>query len=80
MYNKWVLKRQHFPYLGVLARSQLAKIDFNEGSNLEQATTEKGEKRYNEQFSKITKSYLHRMVKGLLNVYGKKSVRKNLSP
>ena len=80
MYNKWVLKRQHFPYLGVLARSQLAIIDFNEGSNLEQATTEKGEKRYNEQFSKITKSYLHRMVKGLLNVYGKKSIRKNLSP
>ena len=51
-------------------------MDFNERSNLEQATTEKGEKRYNVQFSKITKSwssqpikkekdrnYLHRMVK-----------------
>ena len=60
----------------MLSGSQLAIVDFNEGSNLEQATTEKGEKRYNMQFSKITKnwsskptkkekyrSYLHRMVK-----------------
>ena len=51
-------------------------MDFNEGSNLEQATTEKGDKRYNVQFSKVTKnwsskpikkqkdrSYLHQMVK-----------------
>ena len=51
-------------------------MDFNEGSNLEQATTEKGEKRFNVQFSKITKSWslkpikkekdrscLHRMMK-----------------
>ena len=41
----------------MLARSQLAIMDFNEGSNLEQATTEKCEKRYNVQFSKITKSW-----------------------
>ena len=40
----------------MLARRQLAIIDFNEGSNLEQATTEKGEKRYNMQLSKITKA------------------------
>ena len=60
----------------MLARSQLAMMSFNEGSSLEQVTTEKGEKRYEVQFSKITKnwsskpikkekdrSYLHRMVK-----------------
>ena len=76
LYNKWVPKRQHFLYLGMLARSQLAMMSFNEGSSLEQATAEKGEKRYEVQFSKITKnwsskpikkekdrSYLHRMVK-----------------
>ena len=40
----------------MLARSQLAIMDFNEASNLEQATTEKGEKRYNVQFSQVTKS------------------------
>ena len=38
--------KEDFLYLGMLARSQLAIMDFNEGSNLEQATTEKGEKRH----------------------------------
>ena len=60
----------------MLTRSQLAIMNFNEGSNLEQATVEKGEKRYNVQFSKVTKnwsskpvkkeknrSYLHQMIK-----------------
>ena len=41
-----------------LARSQLAIMDFNKGSNLEQATTERAKKRYNVQFSKIQKAGL----------------------
>ena len=69
----------------MLARIQIAIIHFNEGSILEQATTEKGEKRYNVQFSKITKSwsskpiikendrsYLHRMVKETVECVKKK--------
>ena len=76
LYNKWAPKRQHFSYAGMLTRSQVAIMDFNEGSNQERATTEKGEKRYNVQFSKVTKnwssqpvkkeknrSYLHKMIK-----------------
>ena len=76
LYNKWATKRQHFSYAGMLTRSQLAIMDFSEGSNLEQTTTEKGEKHYNVQFSKVTKnwsskpvkkeknrSYLHQMIK-----------------
>ena len=76
LYIKWAPKRQHFSYAGMLTRSQLAIMDFNEGSNLEQATTEKGEKRFNVQFSKVTenwsskpvkkeknRSYLHQMIK-----------------
>ena len=47
----------------MLAKSGLAIMDFNEGSNLEQATTEKGEKRYNVQFSKITKSWSSKPIK-----------------
>ena len=60
----------------MITRSQLAVIDFNEGSKLEQATTRQGEKRYNMSFSKITKNwsskpikekkdqtYLHKMLK-----------------
>ena len=85
LYNKWAPKRQHFSYLGMLARSQLATMDFNEGSNLEQVTTKEGEKGYNVQFSKITKSwylkpikkekdgsYLHRMVKETVECVKKK--------
>ena len=56
LYNKWAPKRQHFSHRGMLARNQLAIMDFNEGSNLEQATNEKGEKRYNVPFSKISKN------------------------
>ena len=41
----------------MLAVSQLAIMDFNGGSNLEQAVTENGEKQHNMQFSKITKSW-----------------------
>ena len=76
LYNKWAPKRQHFSYTGMITRSQLAVMDFNEGSKLEQATTRQGDKRYNINFSKITKNwsskpikekkdqtYLHKMVK-----------------
>ena len=76
----------------MLVRSQLAIINFKEGSNLEQAMTEKGEKRYNMQFSKNTKSwsskpikkekeksYLHRMVKETVECKKKKEHLKNLS-
>ena len=34
LYNKLTSKRQHFSYLGMLARSHLAIMDFNEGSKL----------------------------------------------
>lgn len=87
VYNKWAPKRQHFSYAGMITRSQLAIMDFNEGSNLEQATTKKGEKRYNVQFSKITKSwsakpvkkekdrgYLHQMVKETIESAGKSNL------
>ena len=78
----------------MLAKSQLAIMDFNKGSYFEEATTEKGEKRYNVQFSKITKiwsskpiknekdrSYLHRMVKETVEcVKKKRASRKSSCP
>ena len=80
---------QHFSYLGMLTRNQFAIIDFNKAINLEQAATEKGEKRYNAQFSKITKSwslkpikkekdrsYLHRMVKETVECVTKNNKKK----
>ena len=50
-------------YLGMLARTQLGIMDFDKGSNLEQVATEKGEKRYDVQFSKITKSWSLKPIK-----------------
>ena len=50
-------------YFGMLARSQPAIIDFNEGSNLAKATTGKGEKSYNMQFFKISKSWSSKTIK-----------------
>ena len=47
----------------MLARTQLAIMDFDKGSNLEQVAIEKGEKRYNVQFSKITKSWSLKRIK-----------------
>ena len=60
----------------MITQSQLAVMDFNEGSKLEQATTRQCDKRYNVNFSKITKNwsskpitekkdqtYLHKIVK-----------------
>lgn len=64
LYNKWVPKSQHFCYLGMVTRSQLAIMDFNKGSELKQATTKKGEKRYNVCFSKVTKSWSSKPIKG----------------
>ena len=76
LYHKWAPKRQHFCYVGLLTRSQLAVMDFNEGISLEQTITAQGDKRFNVTFSKVTKQwsakpikekkdlgYLHRMVK-----------------
>ena len=45
LYSKWVPKSQHFLYLGMVTRSQLAIMDFNKGSELEHATTKAGEKK-----------------------------------
>ena len=44
-------------------RSQLAVMDFNRGSTLQQATTKTGEKRFNTGFSKITNTWSSKPVK-----------------
>ena len=39
----------------MIMQGQIAFMDFNKGSELEQTTTKKAEKRYNICFSKVTK-------------------------
>ena len=47
----------------MIARTQLAILDFNSGSNLNQATTKEGKKRYNASFSKMTATWLAKSIK-----------------
>ena len=56
-------KRQHFSYAGIITRSQLAVMDFNEGSKLEQAAARQGDKKHNINFSKITKNWSSKPIK-----------------
>ena len=56
LYNKWAPK-WYCSYVGMLTRSQLAVMDFNEGISLEQATTGQGDKHFNVTFSKVTKKW-----------------------
>ena len=50
LYNRWLPKSIHFSFHGMIARTQLAILDFNSGSNLNQATTKKGKKTIQYQF------------------------------
>ena len=52
--NKWVPKSTHFSYEGMIVWHQLAAIDFNIGSDLEQKTTKMGKECFDMAFSKIT--------------------------
>ena len=63
LYNKWAPKRQHFSYGGMLVRSQLAIMDFNQGSNLKQTKTKESKERYNVVSSKITKNWTAKPIK-----------------
>jgi hypothetical protein len=79
LYNKCAPKSQHFSYIGMITRSQLAVLDFNQGSNLEQATTKKGNKRYNVNFSKITGTWSSKPInKSKDNVYLHKMIEQTL--
>ena len=58
LYNKYCPKRLHFSYGGMVARSQLAVLDFNGGIESGQATTKSGTLRYKQQYSKVTESWV----------------------
>ena len=57
LYNKWIPESQHF------TRSQLAVMDFNSGSDLPQAKTKGGQRKYNLGYSKITKRWSSKPTK-----------------
>ena len=47
----------------MIARSQLAVLDFNSGVGLVQAETKSGKKRYKLQFSKVTQNWVVKKIK-----------------
>ena len=61
--NKWVPKSTHFSYEGMIVRSQLAAVDFNLGSDLEQKTTKMGKECFDTAFSKITNLWYAEPIK-----------------
>ena len=62
--NKYCTKRLHFSLHGMIARTQLAVMDYNSGANVEQATTKGGSLRFKQNFSRITQSWVVKKIAG----------------
>ena len=62
--NKYCPKRLHFMLEGMIARTQLAVLDYNCGSSNTQATTKDGKCRYREIFSKVTQNWAVKKISG----------------
>lgn len=60
--NKYCPKRLHFSFYGMIARTQLAILDFNSGSDNCQAITKEGDLRYKQVFSRVTQSWVIKKV------------------
>ncbi|XP_057311862.1 uncharacterized protein LOC130649578 [Hydractinia symbiolongicarpus] len=60
--TKYCSKRIHFSMEGMVARTQLAVLDFNSGTNCEQAVTKKGVLRYKQVFSRVTQSWVVKKI------------------
>ena len=60
--DKYFPKRLHFTLEGMIARTQLAVLDYNCGSNNTQATTKDGERRYKHIFSKVTQNWVVKKI------------------
>ena len=61
-YSKCIPKRLHFSYPVMIARAQLAVIDFNSGAGLAHRKNKQGDLQYKHQFSKITQSWVVKKI------------------
>ena len=62
--NKYCPKRLHFSLHGMVARTQLAVLDYNSGANVEQAKTKTGTLRYKQNFSRVTQTWVVKRIAG----------------
>ena len=60
--NKYCPTRLDFSYKGMVAKSQLAVMDFNSGVNRKQATTITGDLRYKQSYSKVTQNWVVKKI------------------
>ena len=60
---RWILKNQHFCHLGMVTGSQLAVMNFNSGSDLQQPKTKGGQGKYNLDYLKISKRWSSKPIK-----------------
>ena len=61
--NKYSPKRLHFSLYGMIARTQLAVMDFNSGADDKQATKQDGTFRFKQVFSKVTQTWVVKKIK-----------------
>ena len=62
---KYCTKRLHFSMAGMIARSELAIMDFNSGVHCEEATRKDGQLKYKLQFTRISQSWVIKKIKSL---------------
>ena len=60
--DKYCPKRLHFTLEGMIARTQLAVLDYNCGSSNTQTTIKDGKQRHKQIFSKLTQSWVVRKI------------------
>ena len=60
---KYCTKRIHFSYLGMIARTQLAVLHFNEAIKCQIAVTKDGVPRNKVQYSKVSQSFVAKPIK-----------------
>ena len=63
LYNKYSPKRLHFSLRGMIARAELAVLDFNCGVGVGQAKTQSGKLRFKQQYSKVTQSWVVKQIR-----------------
>ena len=74
--NKYCPNRLHFMLEGMIARTQLAVLDYNCGSSNTQATAKDGKRRYKQIFSKVTQNWV---VKKISEIKDQEYIQKLLS-
>ena len=60
--NKYCPKRLDYTLEGMIARTQLAVLDYNCGLSNTQTTTKDGKQRYKQIFSKVTQSWVVKKI------------------